>query len=358
MGVNGGDVALEPGVSAAFAVHRQHCVEDLAVVATVALLGLAEGGEDEGGLGRVEVLAQGFDETHEVRFVAAGVGLVVAVLVTLPPAEAGDLVALRARIVGVELRQHLLRVGGVVVILLAGIPRDGLRVGALFPAVGRLLVTGVDPGRLLAGLLVLGAVLVAFAPRWQQVPAETAVADAALEDEHGFRERLAELMADADFRPDGLALDRQPFVVVDAHAAAPTDHHADVADFIPLGPLAGVVHEEGVELLGSNSVFERAGLVRAGDLAEAEHVRLAHQDEDLDRLRQVGGLAIGVRQIDGVKGRGGECGEPAQGDEADDGFHGQAGYKRSGTTFFRIERSFARSRRCHRSRSAQVQKVR
>ena len=64
--VNGGDVALELGVLAGFAVDREHGIEDLPSVVGGALLGLAECGADELRVGRIEVLAQLLDEMNKV----------------------------------------------------------------------------------------------------------------------------------------------------------------------------------------------------------------------------------------------------------------------------------------------------
>lgn len=47
VGINGGHIALELRVLAAIAVHRELGIEDLSVIAPVALFGLAKGGEDE-----------------------------------------------------------------------------------------------------------------------------------------------------------------------------------------------------------------------------------------------------------------------------------------------------------------------
>ena len=84
-----------------------------------------------------------------------GAGL-AAVLVALPPAEAGDFVspAFPLRVFLIEFCQHLLGRVKTLVVLFSGIPIHRLRLGAFLPAIGRLLVSGMDPGdALLVGLL-------------------------------------------------------------------------------------------------------------------------------------------------------------------------------------------------------------
>jgi hypothetical protein len=61
---------------------------------------------------------------------------VAAVLLTLPEEEAGDLVALGAGVVLREFAEDLLRVGGIVIVLLAGVPLDRLA-GLIDPRRGR-----------------------------------------------------------------------------------------------------------------------------------------------------------------------------------------------------------------------------
>ena len=110
---------------------------------------------------------------------------VAAVLLALPEEEASDFIFGRAGVVLSEFGEDLLRVGDVVVVLLAGVPLDrfaGLvdprrrrRARALGgvdrPGVGAVLVAGVD----------LAFEDVPLAARRQEVPAQAAVADAALE---------------------------------------------------------------------------------------------------------------------------------------------------------------------------------
>ena len=160
--VDGGDIALELGVLAGLAVDPEHRIEDYALVTCGALLGLPECGDDELGLRRIELSAQLLDEPNEVIFILAGMGGVVAILVSLPPEEASDFVVLGVGVVFVELVKDPLRPGHVSVVLHAGIPSDGLGLGALVPRVWRLLVTRVD----------FAFVFILLGARRQQVPAE------------------------------------------------------------------------------------------------------------------------------------------------------------------------------------------
>ena len=108
---------------------------------------------------------------------------------------------------------------------------------------------------------------------------------------------ISERMADAVFRPHRLARDLEELVVEKLHPAAAADHHADVADVGALGPVAGRVDEVRVLLLVLHGEIQRA--VGPGDLAEADHVGLPEQDEDLDGLAQVGGVVGGGQPRDG-----------------------------------------------------------
>jgi len=84
-----------------------------------------------------------------------------AVLVALPPDEAGNAIAaaLPVRELLVEVAQHLVGRAEAVVVLLAGVPVDGLRLGALFPPRRRILVPGVNIAILLEPLTVRGKII-------------------------------------------------------------------------------------------------------------------------------------------------------------------------------------------------------
>ena len=179
--------------------------------------------------------------------------------------------------------------------MLAGIPIDGLaclidprgrdRSGALGridgPGVGAIFVASVD----------LAFEDVAFAAGWEEVPAEAAIADAALEQHHGSCDGVAERMADAVFRPHRLAADLQELVVEELHAAAAADHHPHIPHVGPFGPVARGVDEVRVFLLVLHREVQRA--IGSGDLTETDHVGLAEQDEDLHRFGEVGPLGFG-----------------------------------------------------------------
>ena len=267
----------------------------------------AAGGEDEFRIQRGAVLAQRRDEAREVLFVARGVDGVVRILVALPPDEAGDFVAL-SFVVGVNVRdvgERSLRVGHVVVVLLAGIPFDGLagflveprrRLGGETlrfvhrPRVGLVLVAGEDLRDFRPA--ALGDFrLVALAAGRQQVPTEAAVADAGFQNQHRFIKKPAHHEAEADLRPDG----------------APVGRGGEWAAFLRAGivvvhilshrPRARVVQEERIALVLFDQRGERAVGALRFEVAHADHVRLAHEDEDFDLLRLVGGLAIRSRQL-------------------------------------------------------------
>jgi hypothetical protein len=147
----------------------------------------------------------------------------------------------------------------------------------------------MDPG----DAIVIGE-LESLASRRQQIPAQRAVADAALEDQHGRVHGLAELMADPDLRPDLAAGDGHPLVVEPAHAAGPAPHDANVADVRTFGPLARDVDEVGVEPV-PDRVLERSLFTL--DLAEAQHVGLAQQNVHLHGLAHLRLRAIGVGKL-------------------------------------------------------------
>ena len=99
-------------------------------------------------------LAQRIDQEAQVLLVAVEVGGVVAVLAALPPEETGNSLLRRAGVVGADLCEDFLGVGGVVVVLLAGVPLDAFGFGVLLPFLGRLLITRIDHGPDFVGLVV------------------------------------------------------------------------------------------------------------------------------------------------------------------------------------------------------------
>jgi hypothetical protein len=116
-------------------------------------------------------------------------------------------------------------------------------------------------------------------------------------------------VSDAEFGADGLArLHRHPTVVEHLHAAPFSDHDADVADVLALGPVARFVHEVGVFLVlfhgGLEGPLRPAVLAPdfAADPTQADHVRLTHEDEDLERLGGVGRLGRVGGSGGGVQG--------------------------------------------------------
>ena len=195
MGVDSGDIPLEFGVLAGCPVNGKLGVQDKFVIAGSRILGgLSEGRHDELGLRRLEFLAQGLDQANQVLLVPNGMGLDVAVFVALPPGKALDFVppALPMRKLLVEVIQHLVSGLEAVVVLLAGIPIDGLGSRPFVPGERRLLVAGVD----------LSLVFKLFAAGGEEVPGKGTVALRRLEDEDGLINVVADGMAEADFRAD------------------------------------------------------------------------------------------------------------------------------------------------------------
>ena len=147
MGVDSGDIPLEFGVLAGCPVHGKLGVQDKFVIAGSRILGgLSEGRHDELGLRCLEFLAQGLDQTDEVLLILHGMGLDVTVFVALPPSKALDFKASSLPLGKflVEVIQHLVSSLEAVVVLLAGIPIDGLGSRPFVPGERRLLVAGVD----------------------------------------------------------------------------------------------------------------------------------------------------------------------------------------------------------------------
>ena len=317
--------------------------KDLTAPVVDTLLVFSECGGDELGVWCIEVLAQRIDQESQVLLVAVEVGGIVAVLAALPPEETGNSVLRRAGVVGIEFCEDFLGVGGVVVVLLAGVPLDAFRLSALVPLLGRLLIARVDHGPDFAGLVVLFFDFPGRAAGWQEVPAQAAVADGATDNQHGTIKVVAQLVADTLIHADGLALDCQPVVALHFHAALGL-HHVRHTDVLAFGPFAGVVDHERVQAVVLDRTDKRLvsvllvlrkplfmlffglgllllihpfldledGLLLF-DSAVLKRVGLTHDDEDLDGLGHVCGLAIGVGQlvIDRVLGKRGAC-EQAQ----------------------------------------------
>ena len=248
----------------------------------------AAGGEDEFRVRRGVIFAQRRDEPREVLLVMRGVDGVL-ILVALPPHEARDFVALPF-VVGInfcEVGERRFGIGHVVVVLLARIPRDALRLGALHPRIRRVLVAREDLGDFLPA--ALGDFrLESLTARRQQIPAEAAVADAAFQNEHRFIEELAHHKTEADFRSDGVP-------VVRGRAQRTALLHAGIVieDILPHRPLSRIIEQKRILLFRLCERRERAGFIRRIDVAHADHVRLAHEDEDFHLLRLVGGFGVG-----------------------------------------------------------------
>ena len=66
-------------------------------------VGLAEGGDDHLGFGGIEFLAESLEELHEIFSIHGRVSRIVAVLISLPPQEAGDFITLATGIVLIEI---------------------------------------------------------------------------------------------------------------------------------------------------------------------------------------------------------------------------------------------------------------
>ena len=136
------------------------------------------------------------------------------------------------------------------------------------------------------------------AARRQEIPTERTVADGALENQYRRVQRIAELMANAGFDADLVTRNSQPIVATHATAAVRTAAalRVDIAHVHPLGPVARFIHHEGVEVFFFDGIFQRTFLV-ALDLSHFQRVRLAHDQEHLDRLAHVRWLAIGIWKI-------------------------------------------------------------
>jgi len=136
----------------------------------------------------------------------------------------------------------------------------------------------------------------AFAARRQQVPAQSTIANATLEYEYRRFGSLPDVMTDTDFRADPSALDGHPLVIETSHATGAAAHDPHVAHVLTFRPFPRVVHQVRIQLLRLHRVLQRSILV-TGNPAETQHVGLPQQDVDLDRLGQICGLAVRVRQL-------------------------------------------------------------
>jgi hypothetical protein len=242
-----------------------------------------DGGQHELGLRRVEVLAKGLDQVHEVLLVAAGMSGVL-VLVALPPDKSSGLVASRARIVLANVGQDLLGVGNIIVILLAGIPVHLLLGLPFHPGRRPVLVSGIGPA----------IVREPLASGRKKVPAQASVADTGLEHQDGFVEHMADDVAKLQFDADVRSPDRQPLISQRRHLASSV-HHLYVSDFLSLCPLALIIEEMRILVFLLGQVPQRSLLVLRPDPSKAQHIRLSQQDEHLHRLVHCGRLGIRVR---------------------------------------------------------------
>ena len=242
-------------------------------------MSLPEGCGNESGAGGIEILAQGLDELDQVFFILFEVRGVAHVLVALPPEESGDFVILGARVVVVEILKRLLGGGHVAIVLATGIPSFGhVASGVTIGLVRSAAVTG----------LCFSAMLVRLASGRQQVPAKTAVADAALEDQDRRVGDMANMVANPNFRTD-VATDGHPLILMILGRRITGAHDKHVADVPAHRPLIGIVDQVGV--------FFRGDPLQLARLSKTNHVRLSQQDIDLDRLAHVRLFAVGIRQF-------------------------------------------------------------
>ena len=93
--------------------------------------------------GALKSLRSALMKVDEILLVVGRMHGIPAVLLALPEEEASDLVLFRPGIVLAKICKRLLCIGVVVVVLLARIPADRLRLGALGPGVRGILVAGI-----------------------------------------------------------------------------------------------------------------------------------------------------------------------------------------------------------------------
>ena len=134
----------------------------------------------------------------------------------------------------VEVIQHLVSGLEAVVVLLAGIPIDGLGSRPFVPGERRLLVAGVD----------LSLIFKLFAAGGEEVPGKGTVALRRLEDEDGLINVVADGMAEADFRADPPSGNsKRPIARRGYHATVP-----NVVAGLPLPLLVDQIRVHALEL--------------------------------------------------------------------------------------------------------------
>ena len=97
-------------------------------------------------------------------------------------------------------------------------------------------------------------------------------------------------MSDTDFRADGAGLDSHPIIIHQSSAL----HHAYKSDILPHNPNPSIIRKILEFLLVPYCILQRT--LAACNLAEANHVRLAQQDENLNRFGHICQIAIGSGQ--------------------------------------------------------------
>ena len=137
MGIDGRNVSLKIRIFFSGSIDRELSIENEFLIYIRAILrGLPESGDNELGFGRFEFSAQGFDEMHKVLLILFGVRQIIAILITLPPGEANDLISSPVPVwkLGIEVVKNLVSSRKAIIVLLPGIPRDRVGLRALIPA--------------------------------------------------------------------------------------------------------------------------------------------------------------------------------------------------------------------------------
>jgi hypothetical protein len=80
--------------------------------------------------------------------------------------------------------------------------------------------------------------------------------------------------------------------LLERHAAAFANHDLHVPHILSLRPVAGIIHQKWIELIGFDSGFQASRFV-AAHAPQAHRVGLAQNQEDLDGLRHVGRFPSG-----------------------------------------------------------------